>query len=375
METVETGTSGSEPQRSEAQLGPDAGVSATGQREQRLAAALRIGLLGLFVWMVRDLLMPIALGGLIALLLHPLQRRLASRLGRHAGVAPALLTASAVVLVVIPAGLLAGKTVASINQFLDRDWAAASGSVQTFIAEKSGPLRAHLGIDGAQLKTGAENVVRHVGTVVAGVAGDFAKGLPGQVVDLFLFLLSLYYFLRDGSALSRWLGRISPFPDVDTKELFASIHDTVHGAVLGVLATAAVQGALTMIVLFALRVPGALLFGILATLLAFIPMVGTAPVTVGAAIYLLAVGRTGAAAIMAVAALVIGVADNIVRPWVQTASSDRLHPLLALLGIFGGLGLFGASGVFLGPVVAGMAVWTVHGYAELRAAQTDRRPA
>jgi predicted PurR-regulated permease PerM len=42
-----------------------------------------------------------------------------------------------------------------------------------------------------------------------------------------------------------------------------------------------------------------------------------------------------------------------------------MHPLIVLLGIFGGLELFGAAGVFLGPVVAAMAIWTIDNYAKL----------
>jgi predicted PurR-regulated permease PerM len=63
--------------------------------------------------------------------------------------------------------------------------------------------------------------------------------------------------------------------------------------------------------------------------------------------------------------LIIGFSDNVVRPWVQS-SQTQLHPLLAVLGIFGGLELFGASGIVLGPIIAAMAFWTVGTYAELR---------
>jgi predicted PurR-regulated permease PerM len=123
-----------------------------------------------------------------------------------------------------------------------------------------------------------------------------------------------------------------------------------------------VQGALTTGALLLFGVPGALALGVLAALLTFVPVVGTAPVTVGAVIYLLAVQRWAAAAGMVVAAVVIGVSDNVVRPWVQSASSP-LHPLLVLLSIFGGLRVFGVAGVFLGPVVAALAVWALRVYA------------
>ena len=65
---------------------------------------------------------------------------------------------------------------------------------------------------------------------------------------------------------------------------------------------------------------------------------------------------------MAVAAALIGLSDNVVRPWVQS-SQTRMHPLVTLISIFGGLQVLGAAGVFLGPVIAAIAIWTVDLYA------------
>lgn len=37
---------------------------------------------------------------------------------------------------------------------------------------------------------------------------------------------------------------------------------------------------------------------------------------------------------MGVAAIVIGVSDNVIRPWVQSVDT-RMHPLVTLLALFG----------------------------------------
>ena len=132
--------------------------------------------------------------------------------------------------------------------------------------------------------------------------------------------------------------------------------------IIGQLATSAVQGGLTTLALYLFDIPSALMFGIIATLLSVLPLIGTTPVTLGAAVYLLASGRPGAAAGMAVAAALIGLSDNVVRPWVQSTNA-QMHPLLTLLAIFGGIELLGAAGVFLGPVIAAMAIWTIDLYA------------
>jgi predicted PurR-regulated permease PerM len=337
-----------------------------------LAITLRVVLLGLFIWMIKGLLVPVALGALLALLLHPVQVRLEKRLGKRAKLSPLILTVGFFLLVGVPAIPIAAKVVSSLNEFLARDWSDTTSKIHGYVLDKTGSFRELFDLSGARIRESLESLVRRAGEVIAGLAGNLAAAVPGTIVDLFLFFVALYFLLRDGRKLTAWMTKMSPFPAHETEELFSSIQNTVSGAILGLFATSAVQGGLTILFLTIFRVPGAVLFGLLAMLLAFIPMVGTTPVTVGAVIYLLAVGRTGAGVGMAVAALVIGLSDNVIRPWVQSRHSTNIHPLIVLLAIFGGLELFGAAGVFVGPVIAAMAVWTVDTYAHIRVRHSKR---
>jgi predicted PurR-regulated permease PerM len=134
--------------------------------------------------------------------------------------------------------------------------------------------------------------------------------------------------------------------------------ETVRGAILGTVAVAVVQGAETLLALQIFGVPGAVLFGLIAAFLSLVPLVGTMPVTIGATIYLLAENRIGAAIGMAVAALIIGTSDNFVRPFVQSRGGT-MHPLMAMLGIFGGLAVMGPAGIFIGPIVSALVLWTL----------------
>ncbi len=334
------------------------------ERDRWLSVVLRTALLVLFFWMVRTLLVPIVLGALFALLLSPLLEKAKPRLGRAEKFAPLLFTLGTIVLVVIPFVFIAIEAIQAINQFLTRDWGPTITRLQAFLTNGIDIRGRNIHIGGAQLQSGIQNVGQRAASFAAAVVGDMATALPAFILSLFLFGIALFYFLKDGGGLVRWMFRLSPFPQSQTRELFASVRDTVNGAILGILATAVVQGSLTLIALNVFGVPNAFLLGVFAALLSFIPLVGTTPVTVGATIYLLFTGRLGPGIGMGIAAVVIGLSDNVVRPWVQS-SQTRMHPLIALLGIFGGLELFGPVGVFLGPVIAAMAVWTIDAYAKL----------
>jgi len=351
----------------------DAHSTSTAKGSDRwLAVILRALLLGLFLWMVHWLLMPIVLGGLLALILYPLEKKIAPKLGRFGRFTPAILTLGALLLGVIPFVIFGLKAISTVSHFFAQDWEATFKKVQGFVAENSSGIIERFHIDTGSLRGQVEQVAKNVGGSAAGWLGGVARGLPSQIIDVFLFSLALFFFLRDGRALTRWLLKLSPFPREDTEELFTSIHNTVNGAILGMLVTAGIQGALTMLALWIFGIPGAFLLGIVATILAVIPMIGTTPITFGAAIFLFVSGRIGAGIGMSVAAAVIGLSDNVIRPWVQS-SRGEMHPLIVLLAIFGGIEAFGTSGIFIGPVIAAMALWIIDTYADLRIKQVRRQ--
>ncbi len=333
------------------------------RNDRWLSAILRAAALLLFLWMVRTLLVAIALGLVLAVLLDPLRRWIVRKSPRLAGSAPALLTVGSLVMFVIPFGLIAVRVVTSAQEFLDGGLGQITARMQEFVARHFSGIAAALSLPVARIRSGAIEAAQRIANTLGDFAGGVASAVPGQLIDVFIFVVALYFFLRDGAVATRWLLRILPFSMPETDELFESIRKTVHGALLGQLTVSAVQGGLTILSLYAFQVPGALLLGVIAMLMSVLPVVGTMPITVGATLYLLASGRVGAALGMALAAVVIGVSDNVIRPWIQSADTE-VHPLVTLVAIFGGIELMGWAGVFLGPVIAAMALWALDLYTQ-----------
>jgi len=60
-----------------------------------------------------------------------------------------------------------------------------------------------------------------------------------------------------------------------------------------------------------------------------------------------------AGAVLLMSSVLTSLADNVVRPWVLKGGAN-LHPLMGFVAAFGGLQLLGLSGLFLGPIVAGL---------------------
>lgn len=332
----------------------------------RSASLIIASALLLFLWMVRSVALPVLVSALFAILLYPLLTRLGARLGRRASLAPLLVTAGSILLVFLPLTFVVLMAIRSVRDFFssgfDQRVLHASDWVVRQIVRLGGLLET-VGLESSPEKLKATLVTSagEGGKKLAEVLGGLASATPQLVVAWFLFVLGLYFCLRDGKALAGRLAALLPFSTPDVDALFASVHATVKGAMLGSAVTGAVQAGLCIVMLFILGVPGPFVWGALAFVFSFIPLFGTAPVTVGASVYLFATGHTVGGIVMAVAGILIGLSDNIVRPWAQ-GSQDDMHPLIALLAIFGGLELFGFAGVFVGPVVAACALWGLDVY-------------
>lgn len=337
-----------------------------------LAGALRFALVVLFIYLVRGILLPIALGGIFALVVSPLQKRLAKRLGpKRAHHASTIVAVAAVFVVILPVTLVTIAAVSSISDLMSKDWTSILSAAETTLARILESVGQYLHIDAERLRNELNDALRTLAGAITAFVGSFAGSLPDGVVGVFLFAVSFYYFLRDGKALAAWLMKVLPFEPDETAELFTSIHATVHGAILGTMVSATTQGILIFAATSLLGVPGSVLLGVSSFLLAFVPMMGTIPVSVGSTIYLFAAGYTWQGVVMAIVSVIIGNVDNVILPWVQSASG-KMHPLLALLGIFGGLSAFGPAGIFIGPVIAATTIWTVDTYADMRTRQKKK---
>jgi predicted PurR-regulated permease PerM len=142
-----------------------------------------------------------------------------------------------------------------------------------------------------------------------------------------------------------------------------AVSEVARATVKGNLVVALVQGALGGIIFWVLGFPAPLLWGAVMAVLSLIPAVGAGLVWLPATIYLYAVGEwITATVLLAYGVVVIGLADNILRP-ILVGRDTKLPDWMVLLSTLGGLSLFGINGFVLGPLIAVLfiAFWQIFG--------------
>ncbi|WP_436926607.1 AI-2E family transporter [Halosimplex amylolyticum] len=317
----------------------------TGSRPFLLALALVVGVLS--VLMIVPFFQAVVLGGLLAYLVAPVNARVSRRL--NATVAALVTTVATTAVVVAPLALLVAVAV--------RQAITVASGVELPDAESlSAVLRQWSGT--AALPTmPAGSVGDVVRTVIGGLTGQvtaFVGLLPAAAIGIVVFLFTFFYLLRDGDELLSWLRTTSPLTEADTEALFRRTDDLLWAAVVGNVIVAALQAVLTVLGLLVVGFDNIVFWGVLTFVLSLLPLIGASLVWIPAVAYLAITGQTVAAAGLAVyGAVVVSGSDNVVRPLAMRRGA-RLNPALLVLGIFGGIAVFGFLGLFVGPVVLGL---------------------
>jgi predicted PurR-regulated permease PerM len=194
------------------------------------------------------------------------------------------------------------------------------------------------------------------------------------VVNFFVMLYLLFFLLRDGKALTAQIVRVLPLKPEHSKRLLDQFATVVRATVKGNFVVALVHGALGSIAFWFLGINGPVLWGAVMAVLSLVPAVGAALVWGPVALYLLSTGSLAQGlGLTAWGALVIGSADNVLRP-ILVGKQTRLPDYLVLVATLGGLSVFGLNGFVIGPVIAAIFIVAWDIFARARQEEPPARP-
>jgi predicted PurR-regulated permease PerM len=189
-------------------------------------------------------------------------------------------------------------------------------------------------------------------------ASAATKGTASFFLTLFIMIYAMVFFLQEKTSVLTQLMSYSGLPRESQERLVNRTVSISRATIKGTLVIGIVQGALGGIAFAVVGIQGAAFWGVVMAVASVIPGIGTALVWAPAVIYLFATGKTlTAIGLMLWFALVVGTVDNVLRP-ILVGRDTEMPDLLSTLG---GLAMFGAVGLIIGPVIAGLFVtmWEV----------------
>jgi predicted PurR-regulated permease PerM len=319
---------------------------------------------------LQPFLMPIFVALILSTLLAPVYSVLEKKLHGRRSLAALLVCLALAGIILVPLVFLSVSLANEANDAYQRlkdpetlnaiqSWLEPGGSVLTRI---QGWLPASIKLDNLQLSSRLGAQAQQIGVAVLAVATTFATGIFNVLIDYFMMSIVLFFLLRDFEYFASSARLISPLSEQQEGLFVERFRAVTRATVLGNLATALTQGALSGLIFLILGLPSPVLWGALTALLSLVPLVGTALIWVPWSIYLFATGSPVKAVVfLVVQIVVVGGVDNILRPML-IEGSVKMHTLLVFFSILGGIGYFGILGMFFGPLIFAIAVTLLEFY-------------
>ncbi|MBV6417705.1 MAG: putative transport protein YdiK [Steroidobacteraceae bacterium] len=306
---------------------------------------------------------PIVWAAFLAFMLDPLHRRLTRRFGGRSTSSAVLLTVLTPLAILLPLSILGGvfarqaaELAVRAQAFVQRFGAGGFGEWQSYpvIARSLGWLEANAGLGEAQLRewllAGSQSFLKWG----AALGGNVVVGALGTAVGFGIAIVLLYFFIRDDSTWSARAIRLIPLEPARRDALIEHLAQVTRAVVLGSGLTALLQGFAVGVGFAIAGFPTFVVFGVLAALLALLPMGGAALVWVPGVLYLAAIGRWGMATFLLVWGIGVSFSDNFVRPMLVSRHA-QVSTLTVFIGVLGGASAFGAIGLIVGPLVLTLA--------------------
>jgi predicted PurR-regulated permease PerM len=324
----------------------------------------------LFLAVAWPFLKPLILGALLAGLSRPLYRWVTRVLRGRKSLAAALTLVILFLLVVGPLSAFIGVVVQqAINISNDAiPWvqqhvgSATAFNAHDWLVHQFPPLAPYVP-EQQEIAAHAAKVAQAAGAFLVAGATQLTAGTAAFLLNLFVMLYAMFFFLRDGHGILKKIFYYIPLDHEDEVRLLERLTSVTRATIKGTLVIGIIQGALAGMGFWAAGLDGAAFWGTIMIALSVVPGIGAALIWVPAVIYLFIVGETVTAVLLlAWCAAVVGTIDNVLRP--RLVGKDAKMPdLLILIGTLGGLFLFGPIGFIIGPLVCGifLTVWDIYG--------------
>jgi predicted PurR-regulated permease PerM len=192
-------------------------------------------------------------------------------------------------------------------------------------------------------------------------------------MSIAIMFVTQYFVYTESARLRGVVLGLSPLSGKDNDRILTTLRDNTSAAVLGGVLVAMIQGALGGIGFAIVGVDAPVLWGVVMALFSLLPFGGAAFVWVPVALFRFGTGQIGSGIFLVLwGAVLVGLVDNLLRPWILRRSGSNVHPMLLFFGILSGIGLFGMSGIVFGPLLIALLVTAAELYREHKQREDEK---
>ncbi len=302
-------------------------------------------LIVLAFFLLKPILLSIIVGVILAFIFNPLYYRIHSKL-KSKNLSAILICILLAVIIIIPFWFLTPI-------FIDQSVKIYIASQQMDFVTPLQKIFPSLFSSEAFSKELGSIIYSFVTRVTNSLTNTFSNlilNFPTLFLQFLVVFFTFFFVLRDKDHVTSYVRSLLPFPRDVEKKLFEYSRDITSSVIYGQVIIGILQGIVAGIGFLLFGVPNALFLTLIAALAGIFPIIGTAIVWAPVAVYLLVGGNTVPAIGVTVFGLVSSGLDTFLRP-IIVSQKTQMNSSVILIGMIGGLFLFGILGFILGPLI------------------------
>lgn len=226
-----------------------------------------------------------------------------------------------------------------------------------------------------QIRQQVLNQLEGFATNLAGSTIPVLQSIVGVLVSIILVAVLSIYLLIDGGRAVGWLHNNLPLERREQGNfILGTLERVVGGYIRGQITLSALIGVLVGVGMALFQVPYAVLLGVMAFILEFIPILGTLFSGVICVLLALTKGWIIAALVLGYFILVHIIEGDVVGPRI-VGKAVGLHPVISIIALITGADLFGLWGaLFANPIAGVLQALLVEIWIQWRKSHPDQFP-
>lgn len=337
--------------------------------EQKVARVLYMTVLCLaFLVLVSPFAIPVILAASIALAMFPLVLKLESK-GMKRKPAAAISTILFTFIISIPISFFLVKGTITVTESLQKinfNEQLREQGMQGVVSDIRHDLVTFIHKNAERVNLGdfltRKKVDSYLNTITTFLLNFFqgvVASLPVIFILLLVMILCLYSFLKNAHPVRLFIQKVFGFSNETMNDLVSIAMRDARAVYVSNVVTGSVQAFCVALGAAVLGIADFFLIFFITLVLAFIPVIGAAPVAFVCAGIAFFRGNNTHGFIMLGVGMFAGLIDNILRPWLASIGESHIPPITAFVCVLGGALWLGFPGLFIGLLVGTFAYDTL----------------
>jgi len=301
-----------------------------------------IGLIILSIILIKPYITAILGSVILSYLFYPLYKKLLLVV-RNKSVASILISLLIIILLVTPTFFIANTLLTESSEFFNKLSDFDFSNIEGKYFE---------GIFGQNIQISAyfKDALNRILINILQKTDEFIFNLPQKLVSVGVMFFIMFYLFKEGNQLVFLIKREIPLKAKYKRDLEIKFSSTLYATIYGLILTAVLQGIVASIGLYIFKVSSPIILGIVMIILAMLPYLGAALIWLPISVIKVVTGDVfNGVGLFLYGVLIVSTIDNVFRSYI-ICSKSGVHPVLVLLGVLGGLHIFGFIGIIIGPL-------------------------